>query len=104
VGWDSVVSIPTCYGLGSSGIESWWAEIFHICPDCHWDPPSLPGVKLPGCVNHPPRSSAKVEARTELCLYSPSVPSHHYRTNFIFTLDVSGFQCLISSHTINIII
>jgi len=37
----SSVGIATCYGLGGSGIESRWSEIFHACPDRPWGPPSL---------------------------------------------------------------
>jgi hypothetical protein len=37
---------------------------------------SLPGVKLPGHgVKHPPLSSAEVDERVEIYLYSLSVPS-----------------------------
>ena len=28
MGWDSVVSIATGYGLDGSGIESWWGKVF----------------------------------------------------------------------------
>jgi len=36
---------------------------------------SFPGVKQPGCGNHPPPFSAKVKERVELYLYSPFGPS-----------------------------
>ena len=55
-------------------------EIFRIGPDRSWGSSThtmgtgyFPGVKRPGRgVNHPPPSSAKVEERAELYLYSPS--------------------------------
>jgi hypothetical protein len=66
----SSVSIVTDYGLDGPGIESRWVEIFRICPDRLWGPPSLsyigcrvfPGGKVrPGRdVDHSPPSSAEV--------------------------------------------
>jgi hypothetical protein len=57
------------------------SEISRTRPDLPWGPPSLlyngyrvsfPGVKRPGPgVDHPPPSSAEVEERVELYLYSP---------------------------------
>jgi hypothetical protein len=38
---DSSVSIATGYGLDGPGIEYRWDEIFRICPDRTWGPPSL---------------------------------------------------------------
>jgi len=77
----SVVGIVTAYGLDGPGIESRWGQIFHTSPDWPWVPPSLlyngyrvfPGGKvLPGCDADPsPLSSAEVENRVELYLYSP---------------------------------
>jgi hypothetical protein len=40
-GPDSSVGIPTGYGLEGPGIEFRWGEIFRICPDRPWCPPSL---------------------------------------------------------------
>ena len=40
-GAGSVVGIATAYGLDGPGIESRWGEIFRICPDRPWGPPSL---------------------------------------------------------------
>ena len=37
----SVVGIATGYGLNGPGIDSRWGEIFRICPDRPWGPPSL---------------------------------------------------------------
>jgi hypothetical protein len=37
----SVVGIATGYGLGGTGIESRWGEIFRACRDRPWGPPSL---------------------------------------------------------------
>jgi hypothetical protein len=66
----SSVGIATDYGLDDPGIESWWVEIFRICPDRPWGPPSLlcsgdrvfpGGRKRPGRdVNPSPPSSADV--------------------------------------------
>jgi len=66
----SVVGIGTVYGLDGPGIESRWVEIFRICPDRPWGPPSLlyngyrvfPGGKVrPGPDADPsPPSSAEV--------------------------------------------
>jgi hypothetical protein len=41
MGWDSVVSIVTCYRLDNPGIESSGGEIFCTCPDQAWGPSSL---------------------------------------------------------------
>jgi len=40
-GSGSGVGIATGYGLDGPGIESRWGEIFRICPDRLWSPPSL---------------------------------------------------------------
>ena len=40
-GSGSVVGIVTGYGLDDPGLESRWGEIFHICQDRPWGPPSL---------------------------------------------------------------
>ena len=77
-----VVGITTAYGLDGLGIESrWGGEIFRICPDRPWGPPSLlyngyrvflGGKVLPGRDADPsPPSSAEVKKRVELYLYSP---------------------------------
>jgi len=57
-------------------------KIFCTCPDRNWGPPSLLDngycvpfleAKWPGCgIDHPPPSSAKVNERAQLYLYSPS--------------------------------
>jgi hypothetical protein len=81
VGWDIVVDIETSYGLNSLGIESRsGGEIFRTRPDRPWDSPSLlyneyrvyfPPLKRRGFgFDHPPQSSAEVEIRVELQLYS----------------------------------
>jgi len=65
--------------LGSNPCEG---EICHNHPDWPWDPPvlfavgtgSFPGIKWTGHgISHPPPSSAKVNERVELYLYSPCV-------------------------------
>jgi hypothetical protein len=60
-------------------------EILRTLPDRPWDPfnllytmgtVSFPGLKRPGRgVDHPPASSAEVEGRVELHVYSLSGPS-----------------------------
>jgi len=37
----AIVGIETGYGLDGLAIESRWGEIFRICPDRPWGPPSL---------------------------------------------------------------
>ena len=84
-GRSSSVGIATRYGLDGPGIESPWGSRFSASvqtgPGAH---PvsytvgigSFPGVKRPARdVDHPPPSSAEVEGRVELYIYSPSGPS-----------------------------
>ena len=85
MGLDSAVGIATRYGLDGPGIESRWVARFsaHVQtgPDPHpashtMDTGSFLGVNRPGRgVDHPPPSSAEVEGRAKLYLYSPSGPS-----------------------------
>jgi hypothetical protein len=85
VGWDGVVSVATCCGLVSLGIESWWGSDFLYLSRLALAPPApftvgtrslSPGVKQPGrSIDHPPLSSAKVKERVELHLFSSSGPS-----------------------------
>jgi len=85
LGRDSSVGIATRYGLNGPGIESRWGEeIFRTRPDRSWGQPSLmyngyrvfPGGKEAwGDVNRPPPSSATIEERVPLYLYTPSGPS-----------------------------
>jgi hypothetical protein len=80
-GRDSPVLIETRYGLDGPGIESRWGSRFSepVQTGLGAHPTfyimgtgSFSGVKLPGRgVDHPPPSSAKVEERVELHLYSP---------------------------------
>ena len=84
---DSSVCTATRYRLDGPGIESrWGGEIFRTPPARPWGPPSLlynwvpslspGGVKGQGRgVDHPSPSSAEVEERVELYLYSTSEPS-----------------------------
>ena len=84
MGWDSTVSIATCYGPDGPGFKSQWGEIFHTYPDRSWGahppsytmgPGSFLGVKQPGHgVNCLPISSVEGKERVELYLYSHSVP------------------------------
>ena len=79
-GRDSSVGIATSYGLGGPGIEFRWGACFSASvqtgPEAHpasytMGTGSFPGVKRPGCdVNHPTPSSAEVEGRVELYIYS----------------------------------
>ena len=70
MGRDSSVSIPTCYGLGGSRIESRlggrFSELVQTGPEAHpasctMDTGSFPGVKRPGRgAENPPHLSSKV--------------------------------------------
>ena len=76
---DSAVGIATCYRLEGPGIESRWRRDFpHLSRPALGHTPdtgSIHGVKRPGRdVDHPPPSSAEVEERIELYLYSSSGP------------------------------
>ena len=85
--FDAISSIEQLsrYGLDSPWSESQWGREFsapvHIGPGAH--PAScqvgtglFPGVKRPGRgVIHPLASSAEVEERVEVYLYSTSVPT-----------------------------
>ena len=84
---------------GSNPSGGGGSEIFCTRPDRPWGPPSLLyngyrvsllGVKRPGRgIDHPPPSSAKVQERVELYLYSPSGPSWPvigWTLPFIFTV------------------
>jgi hypothetical protein len=86
VSWDSTVSIVTCYGLDDLGIKLQWEA--RLSTNTHTGPGgphsllydgyqiSFPKVKQPGCgTDHPPTSSAKVNERAQLYLWSPSGPS-----------------------------
>jgi len=53
LGWDSLFSIATHYGLDSLGIESWWGRVFlnpsrltlgPTQPPVQWLPSLLPGL------------------------------------------------------------
>ena len=80
-GRDSSVGIATRYGPDGPGIEFRWGAIFfapaQIGPGTHsasytMGTGSFPGVKRPGRgIDHPSPSSAEVEGRVELYLYSP---------------------------------
>ena len=85
MGRDSSVGIATRYGLDGPEIESWWRWNFlHLSRPAlgptqlpvQWVTGLSPGVKRPGRgVDHPPPSSAEVNWRVELYLFSPSGPS-----------------------------
>ena len=84
-GRDSSGGIVTRYGLGGPGIESRWGARFsapvQTGPGAHpasytMGTGSFPGVKRPWRgVNYPPLSSAEVQGRVELYIYSSSGPS-----------------------------
>ena len=105
VGWDGVVSIAACCGLVSLGIESWWGQDFlHLSRLALVPPTSFtvgtrslsPGVKRPGrSIDHPPLSSAKVEGRVELYLFSSSGPSWPVLSlTCLFTYFRVKWQCV----------
>ena len=81
-GRDVSVGITTRYGLDCPGIESPWRRDFlhpsrpalePTQPPITMGTGSFPGLKRPGRgVDHPPPSSAEVEGRVELYLYSLS--------------------------------
>ena len=84
MGRDSSVGVTIRYGLDGPGLNLGGGEIFRTRPDRPWAHPasytmgtgSFPGVKQPGRgADHPLSSSAEVEERVELHLYSPSEPS-----------------------------
>ena len=99
VGWDGVVSVATCCGLVSMGIESWWGQDFLHLSRLALGPPASstvgtrslsPGVKQPGrSIDQPPLSSAKVKERVELYLFSSSGPSWPVLIlTYLFTLII----------------
>jgi len=84
VGRDSTVGIATRYGLDGPGIESRRGEIFRTHPEnpgahpasCTMGTGSFSEAKRPGRgTDHPLPSSAEVQERAELYLYSTSGPS-----------------------------
>ena len=91
------VGIATRYGMDSPGIESRWGARFSAPvqtgpgahpASCTTDTGSFLGVKRPGSgVDHPAPSSAEVEGRVELYLYShPRAFVACYRVTFTFYL------------------
>jgi len=85
VGRDRSVSIAIRSGLGGPEIESRWGrDIPHLSrpalrptqPPIKWGLGLSPGVKRPGPgVDLPPPSSAEINERVELYIYSPLRPS-----------------------------
>ena len=81
MGRDSSAGIATSYGMDGPGIEyRWWARFSAPVQTAPWAHPasctmgtgSFLEVKRPGRVaDHPPISSAEVEERVELYVYSP---------------------------------
>ena len=98
---DSVVGIATRYGLDSPGIESrWGGEVFLTRPDRPRGPLSLIyngyrvfiGGKAAWAWRWPPTpSSAHVEERVELQLYSPYGPSWPLTYLPILAYVIHGF-------------
>jgi hypothetical protein len=82
VDWDSTVGIATCHRMCFPRTETCRGNSFHTHPDqpnmlpIQWVPGLSQGVKQTRRgVDHPPPSSANVQQRVELCIYSPSGPS-----------------------------
>ena len=102
----SVAGMATGDGLGGTGIESRWGEIFRTCPDRPWGPPSLqyngyrvfPGGKERSGRDADPSSpsSAVGHERVELYLYSPYRPYGLYRAS----VPVQG--CTLTFYTLYI--
>jgi len=98
IGWDSIIGIASRYGLDSPRIKSCWGgggEILSACPNGHGVHPafcimgtkSLLGVKWPDHgMNHPPLSSATINVRVQLYLFSLSAFMAGYRVTFTFDL------------------
>ena len=90
-GLGSSVGIATGYGRAVRGSNPGEGEIFHICPDRPWGPPSLlyngylvflGGKERPGRDADPsPPSSAVGHERVELYLYSPCGSYGLYRAS-----------------------
>jgi len=83
MGLNSLVGVATRYERDGLGTESLWRRKFRTRQTGPGAYPafftmgtgSFPGVKRPGLsVDHPPLSSAEVNKRVELYLYSPSAP------------------------------
>jgi hypothetical protein len=80
--WTTFLTFPQGLGCTVRGTNPLGGEIFYICPDWPWGPPSLPykwyrvscpWIKLPGRgVNHTTPSSAEVKEREDLYIYCPS--------------------------------
>ena len=99
-GWDSSISIATCYGLDGPGIESWWGARFSAPvqtgpgahpASCTVGTGSFLGVKWPGCgIDHPPPSSTRIKERVELYVCSLSEPSWPVLgRNLLYCLDAT---------------
>ena len=109
-GRDSSVSIATRYGLDDTGTESRWGGGRFFTPvragpeahpaSCIMGTRSFPGVKRLWCgSDHPPPTSAEVEGRVELYLYSRSGPLWPViEWNLAFTFTHHGIPSLKINH------
>jgi len=81
LGWDSSVSIATCYELDGPGSNSCGGKIFRTSADQSWCPPSLlyNGYQVftggGGGIYHPSQSCTDVKERVELYVNSHFGPS-----------------------------
>jgi len=111
-GLGSSVGIATGYGRAVRGSNPGEGEIFHICPDRPWGPPSLlyngylvflGGKERPGRDADPsPPSSAVGHERVELYLYSPYGTYGLYRASVPVqgvTFTFMGVECWIPKNT-----
>ena len=102
MGWHSAVSIASRYELDGVGIKSRWGARFsapvQTGPVAHpasytIGTGSFPGVNQPGHdIDHPPPSSAEVEERVELYLYSHS-GAFVASSRVTFTLTLPMYVC-----------
>jgi len=60
-------------GMDSPGIESWWDEFFHICPNWPWGPPIFCTV----CIGSPSQRYHIIISYHTITSYHHFIPYHH---------------------------